>query len=481
MKVLFAASEAYPLAKTGGLADVAGALPAALRKLGADARLLMPGYPSVLEKTRDLQQVFQVDLPVHGKTSLLAGSVPGSGVPLYVIEHNGYYARPGLYQDAGGRDWPDNALRFGLLSQFAAWLAGPQTPLEFHPDVLHCNDWQTGMAPAYLHFGKAPRTPSVFTIHNLAYQGLFPPAALTDLGLPPESFSIHGVEYYGQLSFLKAGLFYASRLTTVSPTYASEIQTEAAGMGMQGLLAARQIVLRGILNGIDTQEWNPATDPHLTAPYSADNLTAKGLNKLALQDAMGLARNPNIPLLGMISRMTAQKGADIVIDALPNILELGVQIIVLGSGDPALEQAWRQAAAGYSGKVAVNIGYDEALSHRIEAGTDMFLMPSRFEPCGLNQMYSLRYGTPPIVHKVGGLADTVTHASLENLSQGLATGFVMDTLDVATLVDTVRRACILFRHKLAWRQLMRAGMTRDFSWQNSAREYLEVYRAAVKG
>lgn len=481
MKILFVTSEAHPLAKTGGLADVSGALPAALNRIGADVRMLLPGYPSVLSKAENLTRRFHIDLPVHGETALLSGFMPGSGVPLYVIEHDGYFKRDGLYQDKSGKDWPDNALRFGLLSQFAAWLAGPQTPLDFHPDVLHCNDWQTGMAPAYLHFGKTPRTPTIFTVHNLAYQGIFPATTLDDLGLPPESFSMDGVEYYGKLSFLKAGLFYATRLTTVSPTYAREIQTETFGMGFQGLLTARNIVLHGILNGIDTEEWNPARDRHLDAQYGLDNLAGKALDKLAIQDELGLMRDPNAPLLGMVSRLTLQKGSDVVIEAVPKLIELGAQIAVLGSGDAALETAWRKLVAEYPGKVAVRIGYDEGLSHRIEAGADLFLMPSRFEPCGLNQMYSLRYGTPPVVHKVGGLADTVVHASLENLSHGIATGFVLDTLDANTLLETLRRAFVLFRHKLAWRQLVRTGMQRDFSWENSAREYLDVYRAAVKG
>jgi len=480
MKILFATSEAHPLAKTGGLADVSGALPAALNRIGADVRMLLPGYPSVLDKAENLTRRFHIDLPVHGETALLSGFMPGTRVPLYVIEHDGYFKRDGLYQDKAGKDWIDNALRFGLLSQFAAWLAGPQTPLDFRPDILHCNDWQTGMAPAYLHFGKAPRTPSIFTVHNLAYQGIFPATTLDDLGLPAESFSMHGVEYFGKLSFLKAGLFYATRLTTVSPTYAQEIQTETFGMGFQGLLTARKDVLHGILNGIDTVEWNPSKDKYLDAPYGLDNLAGKALNKLAIQDAFGLERNPNVPLMGMVSRLTLQKGSDVVIKAVPRLIEMGAQIAVLGNGDSALENSWRKLAADHPGKVAVRIGYDEGLSHRIEAGCDLFLMPSRFEPCGLNQMYSLRYGTPPVVNKVGGLADTVVHASLNHLSHGIATGFVLDTLDVDNLIETVRRAFVLFRHKLAWRQLVRNGMQRNFSWENSAREYLDVYKAAIK-
>jgi starch synthase len=476
MKVLFATSEAHPLVKTGGLADVSGALPAALQEIGVDARVLLPGYPAALEKAENLARVFRIKLPEHGETALLHGTFPGTGVPVYLIEHAGYYGREGLYQNKSGQDWPDNAMRFGLLSQFAAWLAGPKNPLDFKPDVLHCNDWQTGLAPAYLKFESKAATPTVFTVHNLAYQGIFPAEVLKKLGLPPESFSIDGMEYYGNISFLKAGLFYSSHITTVSPNYAREIQSEAFGMGMQGLLAARSQHLTGILNGIDMREWNPASDPNLYAPYAADNLAGKTGNKLSLQGELGLKCDAKAPLLGMVSRLTEQKGSDVVIEAVPELLRLGAQFVVLGGGDAKLETAWRRLAAAHPGRIAVKIGYNEGLGHRIEAGADIFLMPSRFEPCGLNQMYSQRYGTPPVVHKVGGLADTVTHASLENLASGKATGFVIDQLDKDTLVETVRRAMILFRHKLAWQKLMKSGMTCDFGWAQSAHQYLGVYK-----
>jgi starch synthase len=480
MKVLFATSEAHPLAKTGGLADVSGALPVALQEIGVDARVLLPGYPSALEKAENLSRVFRIKLPEHGKTALLRGTFPGTGVPVYLIEHAGYYGREGLYQDKSGKDWPDNALRFGLLSQFAAWLAGPKTPLDFRPDVLHCNDWQTGLAPAYLRYEKTGSRPTVFSIHNIAYQGIFPHDTLKKLGLPQESFSIDGMEYYGNISFLKAGLFYSSHITTVSPTYAREIQTDAFGMGMQGLLAARSNDLSGILNGIDMREWNPASDPNLYTPYSADNLAGKTANKMSLQGELGLQYDAKAPLLGMISRLTQQKGSDVVIEAVPQLLQLGAQFAVLGGGDAKLEAAWRKLAAAHPGRIAVKIGYNEGLAHRIEAGADIFLMPSRFEPCGLNQMYSQRYGTPPVVHKVGGLADTVTHATLENLANGKATGFVIDELDKDALVETISRALILYRHKLAWQKLMRNGMTRDYGWKHSAQQYLGVYQKICK-
>ncbi|MEW6132206.1 MAG: glycogen synthase GlgA [Pseudomonadota bacterium] len=475
MKVLFSTSEAHPLAKTGGLADVSGALPAALRTLKVDARVLMPGYPAALEKTRKLARLFHLELPGHGEIALLQGMFPDSGVPVYLIEHPGYFAREGLYQDKSGQDWPDNAMRFGLLSQLAAWLAGPQSPLDFRPDILHCNDWQTGLAPAYLHFHQPRPTPSVFTIHNLAYQGVFPPEVLNALGLPPESFSINGVEYYGRLSFLKAGLFYASHLTTVSPNYAREIQTEAFGMGMQGLLASRSHDLTGILNGIDTREWNPLSDPYLPSHYGAANFNGKAANKRALRSELGLRQLAKTPLLGMVSRLTHQKGTDVVLDAAPRLLELGVQFAVLGGGEAELEAGWRRLAAMHPDRVAVSIGYDESLAHRIEAGADIFLMPSRFEPCGLNQMYSQRYGTPPLVHKVGGLADTVTHASAENLADGTATGFVIERLDVDTLIASLRDAIALYHNRPLWKKLMQNGMKRDFAWSASAQQYLGVY------
>ena len=476
MKVLFATSEAHPLAKTGGLADVSGALPAALQEIGVDARVLLPAYPAALANVENLSRACRITLPEHGEITLLQGTFPDNGTPVYLIEHAGYFARKGLYQDESGHDWPDNAMRFGLLSQIAARLAGPETPLDFSPDVLHCNDWQTGLAPAYLRYGAAKPTPTVFTVHNLAYQGIFPREHLEKLGLPPESFSINGIEYYGNLSFLKAGLFYADHLTTVSPNYAGEIQTDAFGMGMQGLLAGRSKDLTGILNGIDTREWDPTADPYLAAPYSATELAGKATDKLALQNELGLDANAHAPLLGMVSRLTEQKGSDVVIKSVPKLLKLGVQFAVLGSGEAGLEIAWQKLAEAHPGRVAVKIGYNEGLGHRVEAGADLFLMPSRFEPCGLNQMYSQRYGTPPVVHKVGGLVDTVTHASPDNLANGTATGFVLDRLDSAALTEIITHAIRLYRQKPAWQKLMRSGMTRDFGWGTSAHQYLGVYK-----
>lgn len=471
MKILFATSEAVPLIKTGGLADVSGALPTALRNIGMDCRILLPGYASVMDKLGTAVVVGKLgDLPGGLEARLLLGTLPGSDTPLYVLDAPQAYLRQGgPYSDAGGHDYIDNAQRFALLSQAAARLCAADSPLDWRPGLLHCNDWQTGLAPAYLTFLGRP-VPSVITVHNLAYQGIFPPHAHQELGLPPDSFSIQGVEYYGNLSYLKAGLFYADRISTVSPSYAEEIQREPLGMGMQGLLAARRADLRGLLNGIDTGEWNPAADLHLPDSYSVRALAGKKRCKQKLQEEMGLAQEADAPLFGVIARMTHQKGLDLVLAVADGIVHRGGQLVMLGTGDKALEQAVRDTAARHPGRVACFIGYDEGLSHRIEAGADSFLMPSRFEPCGLNQMYSLRYGTPPVVHATGGLRDTVRDG---------ATGFVFDEPTAHALWLALERAMATYADKPAWKKMMQAGMHQDFSWEHSARAYAAMYAELV--
>ncbi|HNQ03068.1 MAG TPA: glycogen synthase GlgA [Thiobacillaceae bacterium] len=471
MKVLFCTSEVVPLVKTGGLADVSGALPVALGRIGVDCRVLLPGYPQVLENTAPLE--FHCDLtglPGQPTARLLRGALPGSDTCLYVLDVPAAYDRPGgPYQDTQGEDHADNAWRFALLAKAAALLASPLSPLGWRPRVLHCNDWPTGLAPAYLHF-MGVATPSLMTVHNLAYQGIFPREVLPDLELPPESFSIDGVEYYGNLSLLKAGLYYAGRLSTVSPTYAREIQRSPLGMGLEGLLASRAGELTGILNGIDSVEWDPAADPHLSCAYSARDLSDKRHCKQALQARMGLQADPDAPLFGLIARMTHQKGLDLVLDVVDGIVHRGGQLVLLGTGDAAIERAVRDTCARHPGRVACLIGYDEALSHQIEAGADAFLMPSRFEPCGLNQMYSLRYGTVPIVHATGGLADTVEDG---------VTGFVFREPSAHALWLALEQALTLYADRAAWRRLMKNGMQQDFSWQNSAQSYLTLYRGMV--
>ena len=468
MKILYATSEAVPLVKTGGLADVSGALPPALREIGLDCRVLMPGYPVVLEKVGTAVVVARLaDLPGGIEARILLSALPDSDTPLYVLDAPQLFSRPGgPYQDVNGHDHSDNALRFAVLSQVAARMAFPGSPLDWYPDILHCNDWQTGLAPAYLHFlGRS--VPSVMTVHNLAYQGIFPPQAMAQLALPQESFSIEGVEYYGNVSFLKAGLYYADRISTVSPSYAHEIQQAPLGMGMQGLLASRSADLRGILNGIDTGDWNPSSDLHLPDAYTTRSLAGKKRCKQKLQEEMGLEQDAEAPLFGLIARMTHQKGLDLVLAIADGIVHRGGQLAMLGTGDKGIEQAVRDAAARHPGKVACFIGYDEGLSHRIEAGADSFLMPSRFEPCGLNQMYSLRYGTPPVVHATGGLRDTV---------EDDVTGFVFPEPTPHALWLAVERAMGLHADKAGWKKMMLAGMHKDVSWEHSAQEYAALYR-----
>lgn len=478
LPILFATSEIHPLIKTGGLADVSGALPAALRALGADVRVLVPGYRQVLERVPDGHAVAWFDHPyTAGRVELRQAQVPGSGVPLYIVVWDAYFNRDGgPYQAPDGRDWGDNAHRFGLLSYAAALLASDASLLtDWRPRILHCNDWQTGLAPAYLRF-RGGGAATVMTIHNLAYQGNFDAGLLGALRLPPESFSLHGLEYYGHLSFLKAGLYYADWLTTVSPTYAREIQEETLGFGMHGLLRERRDRLTGILNGIDVSEWDPARDPHLPQSFDAEHLEGKQACKRELRERLGLAPDANRPLVAVISRITYQKGSDVVLAITPEILRQGAQVAVLGTGEAELETALRTLAARHPGELSVTIGFDEGLSHLMEAGADLFLMPSRYEPCGLNQMYSQRYGTPPVVHATGGLADTVVDATPEHIAAGTATGFVFHDMHYATVLEAVRRALAAWQDRPLWRRIQQAGMRMDFSWERSARAYLELYQ-----
>lgn len=482
MNILFATSEIHPLTKTGGLADVSGALPAALRRLNMDVRVLIPGYSKVLAALPDKTLLASLELPVHGTFKLYSANMPDHTVPLIVIDHPAYFdRRGGPYQDISGQDWPDNYLRFGLLSAVAALLGSATSPLNWPVDIVHCNDWQTGLAPAYLHHSGVPSAASLMTIHNLAYQGIFPPHTLTELNLPPSSFSIEGLEYYGNLSFLKAGLYYADHISTVSPSYAAEIQRETLGFGLQGLLSQRRAQLTGIVNGIDTNDWNPASDPHLTHNYKIGDMSGKAAVKRQLQADHCLTQSKDTPLCGIISRMTHQKGQDLLLAIAPQLIEAGVQIIVLGSGDTLLETQLRQLATEYPAQVSVVIGYDEGLAHCIEAGADIFLMPSRFEPCGLNQMYSQRYGTPPVVHRTGGLADTVIDTTLATLADGSATGFMFEEATPAAFLAAVQRALISYRNPRQWKQIKKHAMARDFSWEGSAKHYQKLYESILAG
>ncbi len=472
-RVLFVTSEMYPLAHTGGLGDVSAALPPALRALGADVRVLLPMYPSVRAKAVHKGKAVQLGSPGgFGPTALIPARSPGTDVPLLLVENPALYDRPGgPYADESGDDWPDNAARFALLSHAADLVASVKSPLAWMPNLVHANDWQSGLAVALLATRHEGRPSTVFTIHNLAFLGSFPRSAFGSLGLPAHTFHMHGVEFYGDVSLLKAGIYYADRITTVSPAYAREIQTTAFGGGLHGLLAGRAPYLTGILNGADYARWDPSTDPYIAQPYSPLALDGKRRCKAALQEELGLELRPDAFLVGSVSRLTSQKGLDLLLSALPSILDGTTQIALLGSGDRTLERGWNAAAKKHPGVVAVRVGYDEPLSHRIEAGADAFAMPSRFEPCGLNQMYSLRYGTPPIVHRVGGLADTVEDG---------VTGFVFDEPKVAALVAAVRRAKTTFARPEAWRPMQLRGMAKDFGWPRAAQEYLSIYESLIR-
>jgi starch synthase len=473
MKVIFATSELTPWVKTGGLGDVCGALPAALRALGEDVRILVPAYPDMLRSFPGAKEVARP----HGlggllPTPTLREALTPDGTPLLLLDYPPYFNRPGNpYLGPEGRDWLDNHLRFGLLSRVAAWLGSEASTLAWQPDIIHCNDWQTGLAAAYLRYLPGQRAKSLFTLHNLAFQGLFDHASLFELGLPDAAWNIDGVEFYGHLSFLKAGLQHANAINTVSPSYAREIQTDAEGMGMADLLRHRSGQLSGILNGIDTKAWNPATDPHLYRSYSAHCLEDKGSNKADLQAQLGLAQRKDLPLLAVVSRLTEQKGLDLLLEIAPQVLKLPAQLIVLGSGAHELEHAFAALAQKHPGQCAVTIGFDEPLAHCIEAGADIFVMPSRFEPCGLNQMYSLRYGTVPVVRATGGLADTVIDATDEKHGNG----FVFGPATADALLQALQRATTVWRNPAHWGLLQKHGMARNSSWADAARQYVELY------
>jgi len=479
MKVLFATSEIAPWVKTGGLGDVAGALPLALQKAGCDMRVLVPRYPALREAFPAAHHL--VHLPWMG------GHLPGAdlyeaesadGLKFFLLDCPALFDRPGNpYLGADGHDWPDNHLRFALLARVAARLSGAGTPVPgWRPDVLHCHDWQTGLAPYYLRFYETDGAATVLTIHNLAFQGVFSSGVMGELGLTSSDWHMDGVEYYGYMSFLKAGLRHADALTTVSPTYAHEIQSPAEGMGMQGLLTDRASQLTGILNGIDYATWNPAHDPHLSAPYDREHLYVKAANKAELQRQVGLTERTDCPLFGVVSRLTYQKGLDLVAAAGDMLAAFPAQLVVLGNGEKGLEAAFQDLAERHPGDVAVTIGFNEALAHRIEAGADIFLMPSRFEPCGLNQMYSLAYGTPPLVRATGGLADTVVNYSTAGLAAGSANGFVFHDATLDAVVGTARWAASIWHDKASWHQLQQNAMARDYSWKGPANRYLELYR-----
>ncbi len=478
LSILFVTSEMAPWVKTGGLGDVAAALPAALHRTRHDVRVLIPAYPALLKAFPDAQQVAELPslAPALPPARLLAAEA--DGLPLLLLDCPALFDRPGNpYLNAQGHDWADNGIRFGLLSRVAARLGQPASPLGWQPDVVNLNDWQSALAAAWLHYEGGAA--SVLTVHNIAFQGNFAAELLPALGLPAHAWRFDGVEYHEQLSFLKAGLQLATLISTVSPTYAGEIQDEAFGYGLAPLLRHRAGALRGILNGVDTALWNPTTDPALAAPYAANRLAAKRQNKRALQREMGLNEADDRPLFGIISRLTAQKGLDLVLTLGEGITHLPAQLAILGSGDKTMEAGFTDLAARFPGQIAVKLGFDEALAHRIEAGADSFLMPSRFEPCGLNQMYSLRYGTPPIVRATGGLADTVIDVNNETLADKTANGFVIADATPHELWLALERATRCWHDRKQWQRIQQNGMRHDFSWEHAAHDYVTLYRDAI--
>jgi len=474
-KILFVTSEAHPLIKTGGLADVSGSLPKALAELSQDIRLIMPNYQAL--KTNGHVR-FLCSLRVDNRdVNILETRMPDSDVIVWLVDCPEFFNYPGNpYSDEHGNAWPNNAERFALFCRVAVACAMDTVNQNWKPDIVHCNDWQSGLVPALLSL-EDNRPATVFTIHNMAYQGLFPANRVASLNLPGKLWHQDGLEFNNMLSFIKGGLAYADRITTVSPTYALEIQTPAFGYGLEGLLTHRSDALVGIINGIDMEQWDPEIDAYISQTYGVTSLSEKQVNKTALQKQSGLPVDDKLPLLALISRLVEQKGIDMVLECLPDMMAMPMQFILLGAGDKGYEQRLQNLADLYPDKIALTIGYNEAMAHAITAAADIFLMPSRFEPCGLNQMYSQRYGTIPIVRKTGGLADTVTDAMPETIANGTATGIVFSEASSGALIEAVKRAILLYNDQDSWKKMQIDAMQKDFSWQRSAEQYIALYQS----
>ena len=480
MKILFASSEAHPLIKTGGLADVAGSLPRAIRHLHHDIRVVIPAYQSVLKQAEKFTLVAHLELEgVKQPVRILCGRLPGSTVTVYMVDSPEHFDRPGNpYTMKQGAEWPDNAERFTTFCRAIEALSLDAAGLDWQPDIIHCNDWQAALVLPLLD-RHAVRPATIFTIHNLAYQGLFDWKIFKKLKLPADFWSMEAMEFHNQFSFIKGGLVFADWVTTVSPTYAEEIQTSKYGYGLEGLIGYRKDNLTGIVNGVDYSVWNPGRDILIPVQFAARSLTHKIENKQALQEHFKLPVDKTIPVLAVISRLVEQKGIDLILKIVPDLVKQNAQLIVLGSGDSKLETGIRDAVKKYPKQVAAHIGYDEALSHHIEAGADIFLMPSRFEPCGLNQIYSQRYGTVPIVRNTGGLADTVTDTTPETIESKTATGFSFSKAKATALLKTVECALGYYRQPEIWQQIVCTGMKQDFSWKRSAQLYIELYETVL--
>lgn len=477
MKVLFATSEMFPLIKTGGLADVSGALPLALTHVGVDVRIVMPRYATL--KAELIESETKIgNHEILGQPVKITRASLSTGHIVYLVDHPVFSARQGNpYMGPDGNTWHDNPDRFGLFCRAVVALSTGLFGEEWQPDIIHSNDWQTGLIPALLSESNSPK--NIFTIHNLAYQGVFDRPTFERLGLPWSLWRPDALEYWGNMSFMKAGIVFSEFITTVSHTYAQEIQSPEFGYGLDGLLHHKQDRLKGILNGIG-EDWNPQTDQLLENPFSAEDMTGKAIIKENIQREFGLTIDGNMPLITYVGRLVEQKGIDLLIQAIETLDSTKVQFAILGAGEHRFEHALRSLAAKNPKQIAVVIGYDEKLAHRLEAAGDAFVMPSRFEPCGLNQMYSLRYGALPIVHRVGGLADTVTHITPDSIKDGSASGIVIDHLDVSAIHWAIGYFMEIYRDRDLYRKIQRQGMQKDFGWITSAKEYKKIYSAALK-
>ena len=482
MRILFASSEIYPLAKTGGLADVSAALPKSLAKLDVDMHFLLPAYPSAVEAAERKSIELELDdFMGAGPLRLIFARTPDTHLPIWLVDCPMLFQRPGgPYRDQNGQDWPDNARRFAVFNHVAARLSRGALLADWRADIVHANDWPTGLVPAILLETPGQRPATVFTIHNLAYQGLFPASLYPQLGLPDEAFNVDGLEFHGQISFIKAGIRFSDRLTTVSPSYAQEILTAEYGCGLEGLLQRRAKDLIGILNGVDYEIWDPARDVYLPSNFSLDNIAGKRLCKAALQEEFGVKADLQTPLIVFVSRITDQKMADVVAAALPEIIGHDRALcVLLGDGERHLEEQFAAATLRYPGRVAFRVGYEEPLAHRLVAGGDILLHPARYEPCGLTQLYAMRYGTLPVVRNTGGLRDTVVDTTDDTLNKGTATGFIFNGTTSDDMVRCIERALALYRQPVAWRKVQLQVMAQDFGWEKPAHCYLSLYRSLL--
>ncbi|WP_319410260.1 glycogen synthase GlgA [uncultured Cohaesibacter sp.] len=477
MNILFVASECSPFVKTGGLADVIGSVPKALEQLDHTIKILLPAYPELKGWLKHGDVLLEMEELFGGPARVLA--VRAKGLNLLLLDAPHLYDRNGsIYLDEEGFDWEDNPIRFGALS-----LIGAKIGLDgiggWKPDIVHAHDWQAGLVPVYMKQSGRQAPPSIMTIHNIAFQGLFDGGVVETLGLSHDMFNPDGFEYWGHAGFLKGGLAYADKITTVSPTYAHELLTPEFGMGLEGLLKSRKSDLIGILNGIDLSVWDPQEDPALSKTYSPKSLKRKVANRQWLEQEFGLVSNPEAPLFGLVSRLTTQKGVDLLLEILPTIIERGARLVVLGAGDKKFEEAFTQAASSSPDHIGVKVGYSEDLAHSIQGGADAILVPSRFEPCGLTQLYGLRYGTIPVVAHTGGLADTVIDANAAALATKCATGIQFAPTTVEALELAIHRTCDLFLDSKRWKTMMRRAMTQEVGWNLSAELYADLYESLV--